>query len=314
MIEHLNGFIETLRGKIIEFKVGHFKNTTLLQNNFTIRMITISNDCIRLKETFLNVRNTYDRYMDRDEVGGPNDLYETMGVKISQVSSMCLEIICEDMYKCLDEKYFMFLLSKEWLTDDSVIKTIISTSNDYMADLTHLRAESLIEILVRWQNRIKAEYMKGFLQNMSVVQRGARKCQFDNSSERKLFGSKMNHEIALLDQWFTNMLSNVDDKGLVNFNVLPLMTKIIKADDVDFIGVEIGALIKRCPDITSEMLYGLLMLRGDVSKSDFKDKYEDYVISNQKLADANKAKVSSESGKLVKTDPVMKILKRELKI
>ncbi len=252
--------------------------------------------------------------MDRDEVGGPNDLYETMGVKISQVSSMCLEIICEDMYKCLDEQYFMFLLSKEWLTDDSVIKTIISTSNDYMADLTHLRAESLIEILVRWHNRIKAEYMKGFLQNMSVVQRGARKCQFDNSSERKLFGSKMNHEIALLDQWFTNMLSNVDDKGLVNFNVLPLMTKIIKADDVDFIGVEIGALIKRCPDITSDMLYGLLMLRGDVSRSDFKDKYEDYVISNQKLADANKAKSSSEGGNLVKTDPVMKILKRELKI
>jgi len=250
--------------------------------------------------------------MDKDEVGGPNDLYETMGVKISQVSSMCLDIICEDMHLCLDVKYFMLLLSKEWLTDDSVINTIINTSNDYMADLIHLRPESLVEILDKWHNRIKAEYMKGFLQNLSVVSRGARKCQFDNSGERKLFGSKMNHEIALLDQWFNKMTSNIDNRRLYDFNILALMTKIIKADDVDFIGVDIGALIKRCPDITSEILYGLLMLRGDVSRSDFKDKYEDYVISNEKLANANKAKPLGAPP--VKTDQAMKILKKELKI
>ena len=49
------------------------------------------------------------------------------------------------------------------------------------------------------------------------------------------------------------------------------MNKIIKADDIDFIGVEIGALIKKCPDMTSDMLYALLSLRGDISKSDYKD-------------------------------------------
>jgi hypothetical protein len=49
------------------------------------------------------------------------------------------------------------------------------------------------------------------------------------------------------------------------------MTKIVRADDVDFIGVEIGALVKKCPDITSDMLFALLSLRGDVSKTDFKE-------------------------------------------
>jgi hypothetical protein len=49
------------------------------------------------------------------------------------------------------------------------------------------------------------------------------------------------------------------------------MTKIIKADDLDFIGVEIGALIKKCPDTTSDMLFALLSLRGDISKTDYKD-------------------------------------------
>lgn len=49
------------------------------------------------------------------------------------------------------------------------------------------------------------------------------------------------------------------------------MNKIIKADDVDFIGVEIGALVKKYPEINSDMLYALLSLRGDISKTDYKE-------------------------------------------
>lgn len=68
------------------------------------------------------------------------------------------------MIKCLDEHYFKELLSREWLTNDKIITTIIETSSDYMNDLIHLRPESQLNILIKWHNRIKAEYMKGFLQ------------------------------------------------------------------------------------------------------------------------------------------------------
>ena len=49
------------------------------------------------------------------------------------------------------------------------------------------------------------------------------------------------------------------------------MNRVIKADDVDFMGVEVAALVKKCPDMTSDMLYALLALRGDISKADYKD-------------------------------------------
>jgi hypothetical protein len=75
-----------------------------------------------------------------------------------------MDIIIEDMIKCLDEQYFKILLSREWLTNDKIITTIIETSKDYMNDLVHLREENQIGILVKWHNRIKVEYMKGFLQ------------------------------------------------------------------------------------------------------------------------------------------------------
>lgn len=58
------------------------------------------------------------------------------------------------------------------------------------------------------------------------------------------------------------------------------MAKIIKADDVDFLGVEIGALAKKCPDLTSDMVYSVLSLRGDISKSDFRDVRIYFILIN----------------------------------
>ena len=58
---------------------------------------------------------------------------------------------------------------------------------------------------------------------------------------------------------------------MIDFEALTLMTKLIKADDLDFLGVEIGALVNKCPGITSDMLFALLSLRGDITKSDYKD-------------------------------------------
>ena len=53
--------------------------------------------------------------------------------------------------------------------------------------------------------------------------------------------------------------------------MLLLCAKIVKCDDIDFIGVEIGALVKKYPGFNSHMLYALLQLRGDFNKSDYKD-------------------------------------------
>ncbi len=50
--------------------------------------VSTSNDCIRLKEYFLNIRNKYDKFIDSDEIGGPNDQYEILGARIASVSEI----------------------------------------------------------------------------------------------------------------------------------------------------------------------------------------------------------------------------------
>jgi hypothetical protein len=55
------------------------------------------------------------------------------------------------------------------------------------------------------------------------------------------------------------------------------MNNVIKTDDVDFIAVELGALTKYCP-LSSEMLFALLSMRGDITKTDFKEVKNEFSI------------------------------------
>lgn len=293
LLNQLSNFVGALTAKIVEFKNIHFKNTEILKNSFTVRMVSTSNDCLRLKNDFLNIRNKYDKFMEQDEIGGPNDQYEILGTKINKVSELCLDFIIEDIAFCLNESFFKILLTKEWLTNDKVITTIIETSKDYMNDLMYLRPDSQIVVLVKWHNRIKSEYMKGFLQNLT---KALVKSKFSEPGERTLFANKLKKEIINLEQWFENMVPRIEENNnLFDFGALSLMNNIIKADDIDFMGVEVGALVKKCP-MTSDMLFALLSLRGDISRSEFKEKYEDYCT----LEASN--------------DPAMLILKKSIKV
>lgn len=77
-----------LKAKVLEFKNIHAKNPSQIKGNFIARMVTMSNDCFRLKSCFLNIRDKYDKFMDRDEIGGPNDAYEGLANKILRVSDL----------------------------------------------------------------------------------------------------------------------------------------------------------------------------------------------------------------------------------
>lgn len=40
LIRQLESFVDQLKGKVIEFKINHFKNTEILKNSFVVRMVS----------------------------------------------------------------------------------------------------------------------------------------------------------------------------------------------------------------------------------------------------------------------------------
>ncbi|RNA29859.1 exocyst complex component 3 [Brachionus plicatilis] len=307
ILSNLNIFHESLRGKLFDFKTCNSKPNEP-SNEIITRMIASSNDCLRLKSSILELRDRFDTFMDKDEIGGPNDKYELLGSKMTSLSELCLDFIVEEIIKCLDEQYFRVLLSREWLTNNQIIDTILNTSTDFMQDLRYLRPMSQLKFLVKWHNRIKVEFMKGFFQNLSITKM-LRKCQFTDLQERRLFTSKVEKEVAYLEDWFKRMASTLpDNKNVFDFESLKLMNKIVSSDDLDFLYVEIASLVKKCPSLTSEMLFALLSLRGDVSRSEYKEKFEDCIKSE---APATPSKTGMKE---IKVDEALFILKKELKI
>ena len=51
-------------------------------------MVACSNDAMRLRECFLDIRDRFDTFMDKDEVGGPNDQYKALGNKLAKVAQV----------------------------------------------------------------------------------------------------------------------------------------------------------------------------------------------------------------------------------
>ena len=88
MIDILIHFCVQFKAKVIEFKINHFKNRDILKYSFTTRMVTTANDCLSMKVGFLNLRDKFDKFIDKDEVGGPNDQYQLLGAKTDAVAEL----------------------------------------------------------------------------------------------------------------------------------------------------------------------------------------------------------------------------------
>lgn len=135
--------------------------------------------------------------------------------------------------------------------------------------------------------------------SLTMATRLLRKYNLSDQNERDLLWNKLNKEIIKLENWFKQMISPLTTekvnmqidwyiimrwlkiiiiiffvaKDLIDFSPVTVMGRIIKSEDVDFLGVEIGSLVKKCPNITTDMLFAILSMRGDISKSDYKDVY-----------------------------------------
>jgi hypothetical protein len=57
-----------------------------------------------------------------------------------------------------------------------------------------------------------------------------------------------------------------------HFNILSHMADILEQTDLDYIGFDIGTLARKYPSLTIDQIQRVLLLRGDLSKQQAKDK------------------------------------------
>ena len=169
------------------------------------------------------------------------------------------------------EAYFSDLLTSKWQSGSQAIETICATLKDYFEDYQFLKPKNFELVITVAQDRVARKYITSMLQN-NVLRR---KISFTNEQERRVAATKIKKEAATCKTFFKEIAGGMADFDSP-FDTLSTLAEVLASDD-EMISLELGTVCKRYPDVSHEQIFCLLLLRGDLNRSDAKALAAEYV-------------------------------------
>ncbi|XP_044742175.1 exocyst complex component 3 [Chrysoperla carnea] len=259
---------ESYRECIVEFKNKHFEDRSQIPY-FTHHMITIVNNCLQLIELSTQLKQQYWTPRVNDAAAGKFEAVFSLFLNLRNESGMFL---LDEAFLDLD-KHFDELFTTKWLTTRSIaIDTICVTLEDYFQDYCYLCEENFEYVLTEAENLVARRYVTAML---------SKKLSFKTTEDRNIGVNKIISELNQLKSFFTRIAPNMPSKNQ-QLDVIAMLSEVLKCEDIDMISLDLQNLVDQYPDITEDLLYRLLYLRGDISRSVLSDKVS-FAVSNRKF-------------------------------
>ncbi|XP_042232976.1 exocyst complex component 3-like [Homarus americanus] len=173
---------------------------------------------------------------------------------------MC-DYLLEEALEDLQEQ-FTTLLTTRWLNNTEPMDTICLTFSDYFNDYSHLHQKNFDHVVLLALNTVAMRYTTAILQKRLTLK---------TQEDRKLTADRITAEALKLSSVFEQVAPD-----LVKFDspceVMKGLAEVIKVSDVEFISLELHRLLRRYPDMTSDHLTALLLLRGDLGRLDVRQR------------------------------------------
>jgi hypothetical protein len=278
ILQKINEFRDLYVNEINTYAKKYFSERQSFKGSFTKQMVANANNCESIPNFMLLVRKKYDRN-DLDDLSRSSqqqlDRYESMGKKFERTAEYCCEIILQEIE--LDTaKYLKILFTREWYgpTAKPCCGTIVETTRDYWSsELTHLKKPLLAYLFYTWHKRILAHYLRNlFSRNISI--------KFEKPNDRHICAEQLRREVLMLDKEFKSWDgASVDNATEYHFNILSHIADVLEQTDLDSIVLEIATLAKKYPSLNMDQVIQILLLRGDLTKQEAKDK-ADAAIAN----------------------------------
>jgi hypothetical protein len=270
ILQKINEFRDLYVNEINNYASSYFADRSKFQGNFTKQMVANANNCESIPHFMLVVRKKYDRD-DLDDLSRSSqqqlDRYESMGKKFERTAEHCCDIIIKEMEKDTG-KYLKLLFTREWLgsTAKPCCGTIVETTRDYWSsELTHLKKPLLAHIFYTWHKRILANYLRNLFSRTTI--------KFSSPGERRACAEQLRTEALMLDKEFRSWDgTSAENSAEYHFNILSNIADVLEQTDVDSIVLEIATLAKKFPSLTMEQVIQILLVRGDLTKQEAKDK------------------------------------------
>lgn len=269
-VEQVIKFRDSFRDAIIEFKNKYFEDRKQVLY-FTQYMIIIVNHCLQFVELGNHLEKQYSSSLFATHVG---DNFNRLRGTYVQLRNEAGNFLLEELFIDLDQ-HFEKLLNSQWLTSLDSLETIYATLEDYFQDYNRLAEANYNFIAEQARYTVAKRYLTAML---------SRRVSFKTFEDCTKAAGKIEKEVDRLTNLFSNLCKNTETKDDDEFEAIVMLSEVIKSDD-DMISFELHRVLEKYPDITEDQLLRLLNLRGDLSRSDIKEK----------VANVDRPKVSHRS-------------------
>ncbi|VDL59730.1 unnamed protein product [Hymenolepis diminuta] len=223
----------------IEYILANANNTLTIANSFAAVINKEVENESHLKGRLL------------PQLGGLKDEY-------AKVAAFCLN--------CAEETIFLDLtpvmsavLTREWLSPgDLTAQCITGTFLDYNETLVHVNQIYYQNLIPRLATHLLIDFLRTLL---------TRTLNFNSSHERHTAGEKLVQTSGILRVFFENKIP-VAAKIYEGYEAIGLIGKFLTNDDLSMLSLDIGRLQQHFPDVRTDQIYAILMLRGDVRSAD----------------------------------------------
>jgi len=255
---------------VIEFKKKHFEDRSKVPF-FTHCIITVLNNCLQFIELALEMKQ---HYWSSDFKDQSSTAYEKLIKTFQNLRDEAAQFLLEEALIDLDI-HFQDLITTKWLTSFISIETICVTLEDYFQDYTHLKPKNLEYIILEAEDIIVRRYIMAILQ---------KKLNFKTYEERRSAADKMTNEVDQLKSFFMRVAPLVKRDKDSPFDAVVKLSEVLKSEDSEILSLDLHTLVKMYPDITEDQMTRLLSLRGDLSRSEIREKVQYAIQGNRELA------------------------------
>ncbi|XP_050438329.1 exocyst complex component 3 [Adelges cooleyi] len=268
-VDSITVYGSSYKEAVVEFKKKHFEDRSKVPL-FTQCIITVLNNCLQFIELALEMKQHYWSSEFKDQ---SSTAYEQLLKTFQNLRDEAAQFLLEEAFLDLDS-HFQDLITTKWLTSFISIETICVTLEDYFQDYVHLKPKNFEYIILEAEDIIVRRYIMAMLQ---------KKITFKTYEERRSAADKMIKEVDQLKSFFSRVAPVVKRDNNSPFDAVVKLSEVLKSEDSEILSLDLHTLVKIYPDITEDQMMRLLSLRGDLSRSEIREKVQYAIQGNKEL-------------------------------
>jgi len=266
-IEQVTRFGHMYRIGVQEYKASYFRDRTSL-SQFTRYMIAIINNCDRFEVLSQEMKSRWWKPGHHENEGSGS--FELLLKTFQEIRVESVSYLLDEAFLDI-EAYFSELFTGKWQNSNEAIDTICATLNDYFEDYQFLKPSNFEVVITTAQERVARKYITSMLQNNLL----RRKISFSVQDERRSAADKVKKEAAQAKSFFKDVAGEMADFDSP-FDTVSTLAEVLGSDE-EMLSLELGTLCKRYPDVSHEQILCLLLLRGDLNRTDAKQLTVEFV-------------------------------------